>query len=697
MAKNRKYLGIPLVVYNGIVEVLDKPQINPLHILILEFICTEHNISNIIKAFGLDLRIINESIVDLMDKHMIYVDLENNTIYPIDDVKTAIDQGRLDSYLGVQYPENVKIFWAQDAQQGEIFMFDDVQNYLSKPPILYVEDNEDELYFKGTKIVSKNSRNLVQLSHTNFVTLPNVSPSRLIKTAKMRLREYISEGSVFERVKGIKNIEVIDNKYIYIPLKSENIGKKKIYLPDSGILPYDVIESWTKSISELNPYQISDLTPLEDSFLYKFNWNRIISKLDSIFSRISNVSSINGKNRGQIQQTRHYLESLVSQDVILNLKELYANSGNYSCEFIQGIKLKEKIEGCISKAERIVIIASAFITSETVDSFVSVFNMLTSKNVKIILIWGRLGNPLRKEEIINLRAINNLSFFESDSNFHSKFLIVDMKYAMISSSNFLSYAYNSNSPQEIIAEFDNPSIILELYEYSHQRISNPEFWKIIDNVIKSIEYHKNSSELITQLDEEIEILLDLLEDLEKRKEKNESIQEIKIHNERLQKIVNKLRNIQTGVLVYNLDHRKILRSSLQDAKRYIKIGTDRIIQQALTPVMLAAINDAIKEGIEIEIKWGREKNLNMGNPENVKLKASVLYLKNQVKNKIKINNTPSFSHAKYLILDNQLTMITSYNLLAFSGNGLSEDEITDELGIVISGKNMGIKNEPKTA
>ena len=39
-------------------------------------------------------------------------------------------------------------------------------------------------------------------------------------------------------------------------------------------------------------------------------------------------------------------------------------------------------------------------------------------------------------------------------------------------------------------------------------------------------------------------------------------------------------------------------------------------------------------------------------------------------------------------MDNHLLLITSYNLLAFSGNGLSDEEITDELGIVISGKKI---------
>lgn len=133
----RKYLVIPIVVYEGIVEILNKPQIHPLHQLLLELICTEHNISKVVHSFGLDVRIVHEAIIDLMYRQMIQVDFENAKIYPNEDVKTVIDQGRLEEFLGIQFPNSKRILWAQDTRIGEIFMYDDVQNCLSKPPILY--------------------------------------------------------------------------------------------------------------------------------------------------------------------------------------------------------------------------------------------------------------------------------------------------------------------------------------------------------------------------------------------------------------------------------------------------------------------------------------------------------------------------------------------------------------------------------
>jgi hypothetical protein len=37
-----------------------------------------------------------------------------------------------------------------------------------------------------------------------------------------------------------------------------------------------------------------------------------------------------------------------------------------------------------------------------------------------------------------------------------------------------------------------------------------------------------------------------------------------------------------------------------------------------------------------------------------------------------------------MIFDQSMSLITSFNLLAFSGNGLSNEEVTKELGVVIS-------------
>ena len=39
-------------------------------------------------------------------------------------------------------------------------------------------------------------------------------------------------------------------------------------------------------------------------------------------------------------------------------------------------------------------------------------------------------------------------------------------------------------------------------------------------------------------------------------------------------------------------------------------------------------------------------------------------------------------------MDKNLLLITSFNLLAFVGNGLADDDITDELGVVLSSQRI---------
>lgn len=38
-------------------------------------------------------------------------------------------------------------------------------------------------------------------------------------------------------------------------------------------------------------------------------------------------------------------------------------------------------------------------------------------------------------------------------------------------------------------------------------------------------------------------------------------------------------------------------------------------------------------------------------------------------------------------MDDNLSLITNFKLFAFAGNGLADDEITDELGVVLNSQN----------
>lgn len=236
--------------------------------------------------------------------------------------------------------------------------------------------------------------------------------------------------------------------------------------------------------------------------------------------------------------------------------------------------------------------------------------------------------------------------------------------------------------------FRNKALILELYEYSRLRIENESLCKTIDSYLQSVPIILRNDKVISELEETLSNTLKILELMTNKEPKKINIESLKEQSIKLKSIFSILRSIQTGIIIQNLDHRKFLRVVLQDARRKVELGTDRVIENALSPVILSAFNESLDNSVSIEVKWGREENLLKKTPEMIRLKSSVELLNNQTNNRLKISMNPSHSHAKYLIMDNHLLLITSYNLLAFSGNGLSDEEITDELGIVISGKKI---------
>ncbi|MHA2271424.1 MAG: phospholipase D-like domain-containing protein [Candidatus Hodarchaeales archaeon] len=126
------------------------------------------------------------------------------------------------------------------------------------------------------------------------------------------------------------------------------------------------------------------------------------------------------------------------------------------------------------------------------------------------------------------------------------------------------------------------------------------------------------------------------------------------------------------------------RAVLQQGKKAIHIGTDRIIRTAVGPVLTAAFNIALKKEVGVQVRWGRKDPRRLREGEITEYQQLVEEIRAITDNKIEIADTPSHSHAKFLTMDDHFAIVTSYNLLAFSGNGLANDEITAELGVVIS-------------
>ncbi|MFX0063891.1 MAG: hypothetical protein ACFFC7_17110, partial [Candidatus Hermodarchaeota archaeon] len=376
-------LIIPINIYEGIIEIHGELRLHPLHELILELVVTEKNLENVINAFGLDKRIVQEAIVDLMYKEMVYVDLERSLIFISSEVADCIDQGRLDQFLGNEFPETVTVRWVQDTITGQVMMFDEIYSYFRKPI------NLDEDYIS--------SKDRLQLKSRDFIKIRDLHPQTLVKIAKMTLRSVISEGDVLARVNRIRKIDMIDNRLIYVPLVKRTIDGSSHEVPIASSIPPNVLEYWTKVLTEVDAYSISDLTPVDDEFLAQYDWKTLLKKWTPIIGKLSILFK---KGQGN-QNVRRFAEDAIRSleypglsSIIPQMDEHCGTVGTISTRIVSGEELFFALEKALDEANDLIVIGSAFISEQGLEKIVPLLRRYVEKKINVILMWGRLGDPI---------------------------------------------------------------------------------------------------------------------------------------------------------------------------------------------------------------------------------------------------------------------------------------------------------------
>lgn len=682
----QKYLTIPIHIYEGNVEIKGETKVNPLHRFILEIAVKDNKLESIINSFNLDRRLVQEAIIDLMYKEFIYVDLENSLIYVAPEIQNYIDRGRLEEYLEEEYPEIITLKWVQDAVSGQIMMFDDVHDYFRIPLDLKKEEFDP--------------KKKVQLNRRDYIKIQDITPQTLIKVAKMTLRNFIHEGDIFYRVNRIYDLRPIDNRIIYIPLKERTLHGKKFEVPISNTISSTVLEFWTKFLTEIDAYAINDLSPADEEFLIQYDWNLLMKKWNRILTQIGNIfdKKLNKRERkGSLQRINQILKYEVLNKIIPLMVDLSARVGEVEVNLSKGEDILKRLQSITDKASHLMIIGSAFVSHAGIETIYQILESLTSRGVKVILLWGSLGEPLANLTLnYPIFQNENISFIQSNTPFHSKFVVIDNTHVWITSCNLLSYLYNDSSPEEAICELKNGRITNEVLEYARSKLGyKREELNWIDYFSKiNLEKDQIIIDKETQLKDTREIIEELMDKCQTLLEHpfdDSLLFDLRETFEKVKNILKKLRRIDTVHLIENLEHRRLLRATLHQAKSTIQIGTDRINRQAVGAVIIAALNDAFNRGVTVQVRWGREDPAKIPKEEQINFLKIIDELRQETSNKIEILDKPSHSHAKFLTMDDNLLLITSFNLFAFAGNGLADDDITDELGIIISSRKQAIK------
>ena len=332
--KTNYILPVPVYVYNGTIEYQTKDQIHPLHSLILELAVQEHDLERVIDFFQIDRRVIQEAIVDLMYKEMIFVDLERSLIYVSPEIETYIDRGRLDEFLGSEFPESYDLKWVQDGITGQLMMFDDAFDYFRIPADI-------------------ESKKQLQLTKKNYIHIKELSTQTLIKDAKMQIRQFIPEGDIFSRIIRLRKLSLIDNRIMYIPIKQIEDNNVKTMIPVAKNLNPNVLEEWTKSISDLDAYTISDKSPVDVEYLLPYDWKLLIENLKQNLYLVGRLFDRTVKEKTKKIKIREILQTLEKETkskLLPLLSDMIYGVEKTKIEIAKGEDILEILEEIIEKS-----------------------------------------------------------------------------------------------------------------------------------------------------------------------------------------------------------------------------------------------------------------------------------------------------------------------------------------------------------
>lgn len=161
-----------------------------------------------------------------------------------------------------------------------------------------------------------------------------------------------------------------------------------------------------------------------------------------------------------------------------------------------------------------------------------------------------------------------------------------------------------------------------------------------EDLLKKEEEIKSFREVIEELKDKCQILINKPSD-------KSSLSDFRDSFEKGKQLLKNIRDFNTAYLVQNLEHRKILRAVLLNAKKSVRLGTDRINRQAIGPVIISALNDAFERKVSVQVRWGREKPSNINKDDLSSIRKVINDIKLETSNRIEIADLPSNSHAKF--------------------------------------------------
>jgi phosphatidylserine/phosphatidylglycerophosphate/cardiolipin synthase-like enzyme len=654
----------------GVVHVRDPAAFSPLHSRTLRAVALHQDLKDVLGAFGVGRRVMQDVLVDLFYSGLIYLDVHNGKVVPSPDVTAAIEGGTLEHTLSREKPSEIEVVWVQEMVSGQVMAHQLVSRYLERPGVAPLV------------------RPLLTTPH-RLIAIESLPNRTLARAAFPILRDRSPpEETVLERVERITDRKLVGGGTFYLPLRTlrPNLDGPAITIPDVVGIPQVIVDGWTAALNPQEGPSALAATPVLGSVTEAcFPWV-LAAKWAEAAAIIGGPSGDPGleETAQEFGDAQNRLRAIASRatELATATSRRHATSGG-ALEHLQ------ELESVAKDAQRYLVVGSAFASARGFEAILKRIRSALERGVKVLLIVGlsppntdwRTALPQKTLQELELHSagrpgeVPSLTVLTSTVPFHSKFVLADGSVCMISSLNWLSAEPEGTTWEASLTCCGTPlardlaSHIIALLPRESAFVPLLEDSTVVaEDDSNSLTWVSAISRLLEESSPSGETAL--------RPENGAATVDTAIADQ--------IRALRGASLVADSDHRRILTSAIASASKEVVITSDGLTDDGLGSVVGQLLQEAANRGVKLFIRWGRGGPERDGTDNRSRAEARVRDLRRELGERLDVNASPAGIHGKVVLVDGTFALVSSFNFLSFGGAPGRGRSLSGELGIAVS-------------
>lgn len=682
-SQNEKaFAMVPCHLMKGIVHVRDPSSLSTLHLLTLKAISKHGELKDVLHAFGVGQRMMQNVLTDLFYDGLIFLNLRDGKVVPSPQVTEAVRKNNLEELLAIRAPREVEVTWVQERISGGVMSYQSILKYLSRPEI------------------SSGAFNLAP-KPIRMTPLKDLSTRSLARAAAPILQEKApGGGSVVDRVERIENRRMVGSRTFYVPVTilRPSPSEEPALIPEIRGVPQSIVDAWTAAMNPTKEFaELALVAKPPTDPLMDLTPEGMAKEWESHLDALSEY----------LQSGRSGAYDLERMSEIIGDIERLSDRLNTSIHGADDVRVLggrpaehyELVAELLGQTKELAIIGSAFLKPENLVSISKPICEALKRGARIVLLWGLpqanegqnekfvLEDAKREvkhcSEDLEEKLASNLWILPSTAPFHSKFVAVDGKQAVVSSMNFLSTPISSGA-WEASAMVSGGTIPREIMSYGLERIPREVLIggmaceDLMSDTISRVQVPSTSGAWF-KASQNLRIELEAYNNRMDSISKSALLKTVK----NASKLSDSIRSGTSTVQVRDAEHRRLLTSAIDNARKEVIVTSDRVRDEAVGRNFEKVVSEAAARGTRVIMRWGRETAEDVLDHDYWDSKSKAERFKENVGDSLDINLQPCGIHAKTVILDESLAIVSSYNFLAFGGVTGAERTLSGELGIVI--------------